>query len=298
MKRVLVTGGAGRLGRSVVQVLADEGYDVVSVDRVVATGLAGSQIVQDLTDHLATRDLVHRVRPSALVHLAAISVPFSAPEAEIFATNTGLTLTVLEAAQSAGVDEVLLSSSPTVFGYGAPAGWAPIALPIDEQHPVAPWNAYAVAKVAAEELVASYVRAGTTLRLGIFRPCYVITPEEWLGAPTQQGHTVRERLDDPALSAVALFNYVDARDAGQFVHAWLLHPGAAPNGTVYLVGANDSLVREPVAEALARFVPSTASLANGLAPTEAVFSSRRAERLLGWRASHTWRAELGEARYP
>ena len=34
--RYLVTGGAGRLGRSVVAVLAEAGHDVVSVD--VATG--------------------------------------------------------------------------------------------------------------------------------------------------------------------------------------------------------------------------------------------------------------------
>lgn len=31
-KRVIVTGGSGKLGRSVVKYLADEGYEVINVD--------------------------------------------------------------------------------------------------------------------------------------------------------------------------------------------------------------------------------------------------------------------------
>jgi nucleoside-diphosphate-sugar epimerase len=140
--------------------------------------------------------------------------------------------------------------------------------------------------------VAAEVRAATRLRLGLFRPCFVIAPEEWEGAPTQQGHTIAERLDDPALAAVSLFNYVDARDAGDFVLAWLTQPDAAPNGAVFFVGAADSLVRAPVPEALARLVPETAGLAGGLGGSDPVFSSARAERLLGWRPRRSWRTEF------
>ena len=292
MSRYLVTGGAGRLGRSVVTVLAAAGHEVVSLDRAEAPGLPATQLVRELSDAESLVHVLREHRPDAIVHLAAIAVPFSAPDDVIFRTNTSLAFAVLEAAKQAGVGTVLIASSPTVIGYNAPTGWAPAALPIDEEHPVAPWNAYALAKVAIEGLVAAEVRAGTPLRLGLFRPCYVIAPEEWDGAPTQQGHTIAERLDDPALSAVALFNYVDARDAGEFVLAWLTQPHAAPNGSVFFVGAADSLVREPVGEALARLVPGTAALAPALGETSPVFSSARAERLLGWRPQHSWRTEL------
>ena len=294
MSRYLVTGGAGRLGRSVVAVLAAAGYDVVSVDRVAVDGLPATQLVRDLTEPGALREVLTAHPADAIVHLAGIAVPFSAPDDVIFRTNTSLAFTVLEAAAEAGVGAVLLCSSPTVIGYNAPGGWKPTGLPITEEHPVAPWNAYALAKVAIEDLVAAQVRAGSPLRLGVFRPCFVIAPEEWAGAPTQQGHTIRERLDDPSLAAVSLFNYVDARDAGEFVLAWLTRPDAAPNGTVFFVGAADSLVAEPIVQALARLVPETAGLTGRLGATDPVFSSRRAERLLGWRARRSWRTELDD----
>jgi nucleoside-diphosphate-sugar epimerase len=292
MSRYLVTGGAGRLGRSVVTVLAEAGHEVVSLDRVTVPGLPAVQVQRELSDAASFRDVFAQHRPDAVVHLAAIAVPFSAPDQEIFQTNTSLAFAVLEAAKTSGVGAVLIASSPTVIGYNAPAGWAPSFLPLTEEHPREPWNAYAVAKVAIEELVAAEVRAATRLRLGLFRPCFVIAPEEWEGAPTQQGHTIAERLDDPALAAVSLFNYVDARDAGDFVLAWLTQPDAAPNGAVFFVGAADSLVRAPVPEALARLVPETAGLAAGLGGSDPVFSSARAERLLGWRPRRSWRTEF------
>lgn len=292
MSRYLVTGGAGRLGRSVVTVLAEAGHEVVSVDRAEAPGLPATQIARELTDASSLIDVVEQYRPDAIVHLAAIAVPFSAPDEVLFRHNTSLAFAVLEAAKRGGVGAVLISSSPTVIGYNAPAGWAPAFLPLTEEHPLAPWNAYALAKVAIEELVAAEVRAETPLRLGLFRPCFVIAPEEWEGAPTQQGHTVAERLADPALAAVSLFNYVDARDAGEFVLAWLTQPDAAPNGTVFFVGAADSMVDGPVPHALARLVPETAQLAGALGDTSPVFSSERAARLLGWRARRSWRSEF------
>ena len=278
-------------------VLAEAGHEVVSIDRAVADGLPVRQLEADLLDAAATRALFAELRPEAVVHLAAISVPFSLPDPEIFATNTGLAFSVLEGALAAEAGSLLLASSPTVIGYGAPAGWSPDYLPIDEAHPVAPWNGYALSKVAIEELARMAVRRdGERLRLGVFRPCYVIAPEEWEGAPTQQGHTVAERLADPRLSAVALFNYLDARDAGDFVLAWLARAGEVPNGSCFFVGAADSLVREPVADALARLVPGTADAAGSLGDSDPVFSSARAERLLGWRARRSWRTELRAGR--
>ncbi|WP_228545870.1 NAD-dependent epimerase/dehydratase family protein [Microcella flavibacter] len=107
-----------------------------------------------------------------------------------------------------------------------------------------------------------------------------------------------QRLANPALSAVALFNYLDARDAADFVHEWGERASDVPNGEVLFVGAEDSLVREPVPEALARLVPGAAAHALRLGPTDPVFSSARARELLGWRPRRSWRSELGEAEHP
>lgn len=289
---IAVTGGSGRLGRSVVAHLLDAGHDVVSIDIEAPTDLPGRYMVCDLMDREATERTLRAIGPEAVVHLAAIAVPFAAPEHELLAINTALAMSVLDATLEVGCPRLLIASSPTVIGYGAPDGWAPQYLPLDEDHPLEPWHAYAMSKVAVEGLVAMAARRDhDRLRISAFRPCYVIAPEEWEGAPTQQGHTVHERLDNPALSAVALFNYVDARDAAEFVRLWIVRDDA-PNGGVYFVGAADSLVREPVGQALARFIPSTADAAAGLAPDAPVFSSASAERDVGWKAQRTWRTEL------
>lgn len=299
MTVTLVTGAAGRLGRSVVNVLADRGHRVVAVDRVTDPNSPAEQRILDLSDRAATAALVAEVRPDTVVHLAAIAVPFSAPDHETYAVNTGLFFSVLDAALATGTARVLVASSPTVLGYGAPGGWAPQYLPLDEEHPRAPWNGYAQSKAAVEDLVAMAARQHRDrITVGAFRPCYVVAPEEWRGVPTQQGHTIRERLDDPALSAVALFNYVDARDAGAFVASWAAAPSSATNGLTFFVGAGDSLVREPVAEALARLVPSTAPHIAALAPTDPVFTSARAAELIGWRAERSWRTELVDTDVP
>jgi len=296
MTRTLVTGGAGRLGRSVVTALAASGREVVSVDRVTAAGLEVEQVALDLLDGDARAELFTRVRPDEVVHLAAIPVPFAAPDEELYAVNTSLAFGVLGEALRVGARSLLAASSPTVIGYGAPTGWRPAYLPLDEEHPVAPWNAYALSKVAVEELMRTTARReGGRIRLGAFRPCYVIAPEEWEGAPTQQGHTVAERLDRPELSAVALFNYLDARDAGDFVVRWLDHADSVPNGEVFFVGAPDPLVRGSVRDAIAVHLPEAVAAAAGLGDDDPLFSSARAERMLGWRARRTWRTELVDA---
>lgn len=285
--RIALTGAAGRLGRSVAQTLREAGHTVLPIDRALP---AGDGDTVDLTDPAATRDVLMRLQPDAVVHLAAIAVPFSAPEHTIFTVNTGMAFAVLEGAVAAGATRVLVASSPTVLGYG-PEEWDPGHLPLDEHTPRSPSNAYALSKVCVEETVAGFARRETGVRFAAFRPCYVISPEEWAGAPTQQGHTLIERLERPELAAVSLFNYVDARDVGAFVDAWL-RTDDAPSGATYVVGAADSLVVGPVSEELPRFHPGTAAYAAALAADSPVFSSEAAARDLGWRALRSWRTEL------
>lgn len=295
MSRIAVTGGGGRLGRSLVAGLAAAGHELVSLDRTVsdATELADAeQVAVDLMDADAAARAIACTRADALIHLAAIAVPFSAPEDVILRTNAALALNALSSGVAAGIPKIVAASSPTVFGYGAP-GWLPERLPLDEDVTPQPWNAYALSKHLAEQTIAMLARQtdGAT-RFAAFRPCFVIAPEEWAGAPTQQGHTVLERLADPALSAPALFNYVDARDVATFVDALLQAMPEIPDAEVFLVGADDALARRPLAELLPQFVPGSDGLAASLTGTAPAFSNAKARRVLGWRPAHTWRGEL------
>ena len=286
-----VTGGAGRLGRTVVAGLQEAGHEVLSLDRVAHED--APSVVVDLTDAEATSAALGDFGPDAVVHLAAIAVPFSAPEPTILRTNTMLAYTVVAAAVEAGAREVVVASSPTVHGYGAPTGWTPPYLPLDEESPTRPWNAYSLSKLTAEQVVRMFVaQVGERVRFATFRPCFVIAPEEWRGALTQQGHTVAARLADPALSAPALFNYLDARDAASFVAALLRALPDIPNGETFLVGADDALATEPLADLLPRFHPGTSTAARSLTGTTPAFSNAKAKRLLDWRPRFSWRTEL------
>ena len=299
MSRIVVTGGAGRLGRSLVTGLAGFGHEIVSLDRVAVPELEQDGITQvalDLSDADAAAAVLSDAKADALIHLAAIAVPFSAPEDVIMRTNAGLAISVLHGAVRAGIPKIVAASSPTVLGYGCPTGWSPDRLPLDEETPTRPWNAYALSKLLIEDTLGMLQRqTGDATRFAAFRPCYVIAPEEWAGAPTQQGHTVRERLDDPALSAPALFNYVDARDVAGFADTLLAGMTEIPNGEVFFVGASDALAREPLADLLPQFHPGTAGAAAELTGTRPAFSISKAERLLGWRPQHDWRTELASA---
>ena len=296
MSRVVVTGGAGRLGRSLVRGLTEAGHELVSLDRELsdAPELAGAeQIAVDLSDARAAARAITGTRADALIHLAAIAVPFSAPEDVIMRTNAGLAISVLGGAVTAGIPKVIAASSPTVLGYGAPTGWIAERFPLDEQTPPRPWNAYGLSKLLIEQSIAMFARqTGDATRFAAFRPCYVIAPEEWAGAPTQQGHTVRDRLDDPALSAPAIFNYVDARDVATFADVLLDALPEIPNGEVFFVGADDALAREPLAGLVPRYHPGTAEAASVLTGTSPAFSNAKAKRLLGWHPRHDWRSEL------
>jgi nucleoside-diphosphate-sugar epimerase len=294
--RVLVTGSSGRLGRSVVESLAAAGHEVIGIDLAPGTPDDHATVLPaDLTDLGEAYEVLARFRPRAVVHLAAVATPFSRTDALTYRVNTQLAFNVCQAAAHSAVERVVVASSPTVIGYGAPHGWSPSYLPIDEEHPVAPWNAYSLSKLAAEETMRMLARAaGDRVRFAAVRPCFVVPPEEWAGAPTQTGHTIRERLERTDLGGRSLFNYVDARDAAELVRLLLDALPTLPNGEVFFAGAADALAREPLAELLPRHLPETVPHAAVLTGTAPAFSAAKAERLLGWRPKRSWRTEMSD----
>lgn len=76
MKKVVITGGTGLLGQSVVQEFVDAGYRVVNVDRVKPAQKGAQNVTADLTNLGEAYGVLQGA--DAVVHLAAI------PQAYIF----------------------------------------------------------------------------------------------------------------------------------------------------------------------------------------------------------------------
>jgi UDP-glucose 4-epimerase len=286
--KIVVTGSAGRLGRSVHAELKNRAHDVFGVD--VRRGSGPCDLEVDLIDAGEAYGAVARVRPDAVVHLAGLPTPFGRSEHVLFATNTLSTFHVCQAAADLGVRTVLCASSPTVIGYGNPNGWVPSYLPLDEKHPTLAWHGYGISKLAIEAIIRGFAAKGGPTKYFTFRPCYVVAPEEWEpGVPTQLGHSIAERLKRPELAAGSLFNYIDARDAATLVAMICESADKIPNGECFFAGADDALATEPLCNLLPRFAPSTAPFASELTGTRPAFTNAKAHRLLDWKPLRSWR---------
>jgi GDPmannose 4,6-dehydratase len=159
----LITGLTGQDGSFLAELLLEKGYEVAGLLRGVpeqslgcAEHLRGRvELVQgDLLAPASLRTAIERVRPSELYHLAAPSfVPASweAP-AETISAIAGSAAAILEALREndPGV-RVFMSASGSIFGD------APVS-PQREDTPCRPTNPYAIAKLAAHQLVGAMRR--------------------------------------------------------------------------------------------------------------------------------------------
>lgn len=157
MSVVLVTGGAGFIGRWVVKALLDDGGTVVVLDdfsngsRDNLAGLGGRlEVVEGSVADPRAVERAFEARPERCVHLAAkINVQRSIDDpVATFGSDVTGTLFLLEQARATRA-AFLFMSSCMVY---APASNAAIA----ESHPVLPASPYAASKLAGEYLTLSY----------------------------------------------------------------------------------------------------------------------------------------------
>lgn len=290
--RVVVTGGSGRLGRSVVDILARRGHEVLNAD--LRSSFEAPFFEVDLTRPGDAYQVIAHTKADAVIHLAAMVGVLQCPEQEILRANVAATFNVYQAAADLGVRVVISASSPTVIGHDGPEGWTPQYLPIDEDHPLRPGHAYSLSKVLGEEVMRYFARkSGRPLRAFAIRPGFVVSPEDWASdVSTNRRATIAGRLNNPDLAARSMFNYVDARDVADLIALLLENSTEVPSGEVFYAGAPDALARAPLAELIPRYFPKTAEIAATLTGTRPAFTTAKAARLLGWRPQRSWRAEM------
>jgi UDP-glucose 4-epimerase len=152
-QQVLVTGGAGFVGRSVVRALRQAGARVTVVDlQPFPDGDVGS-VVGEITD-ARTRDAVVGEGLAGIVHLAAVTSVLRSMDdpAGVYEANVATTAGLLELARARGVGRFLLASTNAVAGDVGEAT-------IHEDIPLRPLTPYGATKAACEMLLSGYAGA-------------------------------------------------------------------------------------------------------------------------------------------
>ncbi len=172
---VLVTGGAGFIGRWVVKELLEKGENVVVLDDLSNGNIANIEefkkndqykglIEGNIVDKELLMKLFQQYNFELCVHCAAqINVQESLENPEkSFEVNIIGTYNILECARLFNTKIILIG---TCMVYDV----ASVTEPISEEHPLKPASPYAGSKLAAEYLAYSYYR-GFNLPVVILRP--------------------------------------------------------------------------------------------------------------------------------
>jgi UDP-glucose 4-epimerase len=153
--RLLVTGGAGYIGSIVAGHLLAAGHEIVVFDNLrqghrEAVPEGARLVVADLLDAGDVGTVVDEGFDGVL-HFAALALvgeSVSHPE-RYYRTNVGGTLNLLEAMVEAEVPRLVFSSTCAVYGQ-------PDEVPISEQAPPRPVNAYGASKLAVDMMIGHF----------------------------------------------------------------------------------------------------------------------------------------------
>ena len=152
---VLVVGGAGYIGSHTCLDLANKGFKPVVFDNFsnghrefVKWGPAEEG---DIRDRARLDEVLATHKPAAILHFAAlIEVGESVKDPVAFYENNVIgTLTLLAAAQAAGVKAFVFSSTCATYGL-------PQSVPLDETHRQVPINPYGRTKYIVEQALSDY----------------------------------------------------------------------------------------------------------------------------------------------
>jgi len=174
MQRILITGANGFVGQILCKILHQAGQQVIALTGATSTAPQHAQqtVACDIRDAAALEQAIAEVKPTHVVHLAAITnVPQSFKEPVLtWQTNVIGSVNLLQALRNQAPDAfVLFVSSSEVYGASFKQGIA-----LSENSLCQPLNPYAASKLAAEAAFNEYFRQG--------QPGVIVRPFNHIGA--------------------------------------------------------------------------------------------------------------------
>jgi nucleoside-diphosphate-sugar epimerase len=276
VKRVLVTGADGSIGRAAVIGLQKSGYDVTGLSlRYDHTSTADRPLAGDARsakDVAAALDGV-----DAVLHLAAIPHPSLGTPEEVFENNVAATFNVLAQAGQQGIDRVVIASSINAFGVPMNVHEVePAYFPLDEEVEADIADAYSLSKSVDEQSARMAWRRWGTNVIALRFPL-VKTREELF-----KFAAMAER--DPSVMAREGWAYLDLRDGVRAIIAAL----ESPAGGAHVVGlaADDILIDRQTDELLREYAP-TVPLRRAVTGRGSLIDTTRARELLGFRPQYS-----------
>ena len=283
MKKVVVTGGSGRLGQFVIRELLAYGYQVLSLDRVPPREKLCPSWIADLRN---PGDLFESLKEAhGIIHLGAYQAPNLAADAETFGNNVTSTYNVLRAAADSRVKKVVVASSTAAFGFiYAKNLWAPDYLPLDENHPSKPRDSYGLSKVVGEQIADSIVTVQKAMTIASLR---------FPGVNFDLSYeSFRDRWRNPATRASGFWTYIDARDAAETCRLAL--EAKFHGHEVFIASAPLNCMIQPTRELVGKYLPRGAKIRKVSGTHWSCVDSAKARRVLGFKPKHIWQDYLKE----
>jgi UDP-glucose 4-epimerase len=297
--KLLVTGGAGYIGSIVAQQLLDDGHEVVVLDdlsrghRSAVPG--GARLIElSLLDEEGTRDAL-REGFDGVLHFAALAlVAESVAHPERYHRgNVVGALNLLDAMRDAGVGRLVFSSTCAVYG-------EPEAVPMREDIPTAPVNAYGNSKLAIDRMIADESRAhglaaaslryfnvaGASGSLGEDHdPETHLIPLVLRAAAGRTDHVKVLGTDYPTRDGTAVRDYIHVEDLSR-AHVLALEAIDPGRHRIYNLGTGDGYTVKEVVEAARRVtgrdIPAREEPRRPGDPPALVAAGDRVRAELGW----------------
>jgi UDP-glucose 4-epimerase len=301
--RVLVLGGAGYIGSVTVDQLIADGHDVAVLDSLISGHAAAlnpdAEFVEaDVRDEPALNRLFASHNFQAVINYGGyIQAGESMQQpGRYFANNVGGSIALLNAMVAYDVRRFVFSSSAAVYG-------EPDSVPIPEDAPIRPVNAYGETKVLVERMLPWYERtfgvrsvslryfnaAGATeLRGEDHRPETHLIPNVLQVALGQRDAISLFGTDYPTPDGTCVRDYVHVSDLAD-AHLLALEM-TEKESAAFNLGSGRGFSNRQVIEAARHVtgepIPVREEPRRPGDPAELVASQERARSQLGWRPQH------------